>query len=76
MAAPDHLAAVRGMRALAGRNDVRVDDLHAAVRRLESIVGSWRTFGVRPASLIDAANLVEGLRRSIVELREAPHDAS
>ncbi len=76
MTAPDHLADVRALRTMTGRGDTRLDDLHAAARRLESITSTWRTFGVRPSTLTDAANLVEGLRRSIAELREAAHDAS
>lgn len=73
----DHLAQVRQLRALAGNSDQRIDDLQAAVRRLDSIVSAWRTFGPRPRSLQDAAMLVEGLQRSIRDLRNGgPPDAA
>ena len=66
---PDHLADVRALRSLAGKADDRLDDLQGAIRRFDTIVGTWRTFGIRPRSLADAEVLVEGLRRALVNLR-------
>ena len=69
MNSSDHLADVRHLRTLAGNQDGRIADMQAAVRRLDGIVTNWRTFGPRPRSLQDAENAVEGLRRSLIELR-------
>ncbi|WP_092409755.1 hypothetical protein [Dokdonella immobilis] len=69
MSAVDHLAQVRQLRALAGNQDQRIVDLQSAIRRLDSIVTNWQTFGPRPRSLQDAELIVEGLRRSIADLR-------
>lgn len=72
----NHLVDVANLRALAGNHDQRIDDLQAAIRRMDSIVGTWRTFGVRPRSLQDAENTCEGLRRALIDLRaeEAGND--
>ncbi|SFN05020.1 hypothetical protein [Dokdonella immobilis] len=65
----DHLADVRHLRALAGNPVDRIADMQSGIRRLDSIVTNWRTFGARPRSLQDAEIIVEGLRRALVELR-------
>lgn len=75
MNAVDHLAEVRAMRALAGNQDQRITDLQAAVRRLDSIVTNWQVFGPRPRSMQDAETIIEGMRRSLIDLRvEAGND--
>lgn len=81
----DHLADVRRIRQLVGADD-NLEGMHAAARRLESIICEWRTlFPPRPRSVQDAENTLEGLRRSLMELkrargleatREGSHDAA
>jgi hypothetical protein len=68
----DHLAQVRQLRALAGEPrsiDELVDGMHSAARKLESLIGHWRTFSPRPRAIQDVENLIEGLRRNLHDLR-------
>jgi hypothetical protein len=68
----DHLAQVGQLRALAGvtrPTDALTAEMLTGARRLESIVAQWQAFPPRARTLDDAANAIEGLRRSIGELR-------
>ncbi len=48
-----------------------LEDAHAAAERLSLSSRSWSTFMPNRAALEEAANVVEGLRRTICELQ--PH---
>lgn len=83
MNAPDHMAQVRQLRALAGPRPVDnlVADMRSGVSALDTIVGRWGVFPPRPSTMADADALVEGLKRTLVELRHAqsaggPQDAT
>jgi hypothetical protein len=68
----DHLAQVRALRTLAGNTrpmDTLIADVLVAARRLEGIVGQWPTFPPRQRTILDAEHTIEGLRRSIADLR-------
>lgn len=48
-----------------------ISDMSNGAQRLESLVTAWRTFPPRPAGFQDVENVLEGMRRCLVELREA-----
>ena len=67
----DGLVQVRQLRALSGPRpgDGLIQDMRAAVARLDSILSAWATFPPHPRTLQDAENTVEGLRTSLIQLR-------
>ncbi len=68
----DHLAQVRQLRALSGVHrdqDAVLADMLVGARRIESILIQAQTFPLRPRTLQDLENSLEGLRRSAIELR-------
>lgn len=68
----NHLTQIQQLRALAGHPrpiGELVDGMHSAARKLESLIGHWRTFAPRPRSIQDVENLIEGLRRNLHDLR-------
>jgi hypothetical protein len=70
MSAPvNHLADVGRLRSLAGKSDDRISGLIEAARRLESTFSAWRTFGPQRQSLADAEMSIEGMRRTLIDLR-------
>jgi hypothetical protein len=72
MTGPDHLAAIHHLRQLAGNarpTDALIADMLVAARRLESLVAQWQAFPPRPRTLQDAENAIEGLSRSLADLR-------
>lgn len=67
----DHLEQVRQLRALAGKRtqDDLIIEMHSGAALLESTLSRWRTFDPRRTSINDVEVLLEGLRRSLRELR-------
>jgi len=62
------------MNAITQRNLPQLlNDAHAAAQRLSIATRSWPTFLPGTPALDEAANVVEGLRRTLCELR--PHSA-
>ena len=70
--APDHLGQVRQLRTLAGAirpTDALLADMLTGARRSVSILEQLQMFPIRTATLQDLELGVEGLRRSIAELK-------
>ena len=63
------LQQVRQLRVLAGTNDSRIDDMYAAASRLRSIIEGWQAFPPRAANLLDAEYILDGLCRSLAEIK-------
>lgn len=67
-----HLEHVAHLRELAGKSAPvhrRLQGVHEGAARLETATRSWPAFAPRPAAVDEALNLVEGLRRELLELR-------
>lgn len=74
MKAPDHLATVRQLRALAGREQPlhqQLAGVAAMAARLGTATQSWRTFAPRLAALDEVSREADHLARALRELRRS-----
>lgn len=72
MSGAAHLEQVARLRELAGKAAPvhrRLQGIREGAVRLETATRSWPAFAPRPAAVDEALNLVEGLRRELLDLR-------